>query len=122
MYLGKVCEVGAPDDLYARPTHPYTAALLAAIPVPDPAIRPDEERVLGGEVPSPIHPPSGCRFRTRCPKAQQRCAEEEPTLRPVGTNQYVACHFPLEAGEQLDFAQVGVGASIPSPDGAGSTA
>jgi peptide/nickel transport system ATP-binding protein len=112
MYLGKMCEVGSPDDLYAQPSHPYTGALLAAIPVPDPSVRPDAERVLGGEVPSPIHPPSGCRFRTRCPKAQERCAVEEPILRPIGVNHYVACHFPLQAGEQIDFARVGVGATI----------
>ena len=109
MYLGKLCEVAAPDDLYARPAHPYTAALLAAIPVPDPAARPDDGKVLGGEIPSPVHPPSGCRFRTRCPKAQARCAEEEPQVRPVGdatngTGHYVACHFPLAPGETLDFS------------------
>ena len=110
MYLGKLCEVAAPDDLYARPAHPYTAALLAAIPVPDPAARPDDGKVLGGEIPSPVHPPSGCRFRTRCPKAQARCAEEEPQVRPVGdatngTGHYVACHFPLAPGETLDFGR-----------------
>jgi peptide/nickel transport system ATP-binding protein len=109
MYLGKLCEVAAPDTLYAHPTHPYTAALLAAIPVPDPEVRPDMEKVLGGEIPSPVHPPTGCRFRTRCPKAQARCAEEEPQIRPVGdstngTGHYVACHFPLAPGEQLDFS------------------
>ena len=88
MYLGKFCEVGPPDDLYARPAHPYTAALLAAIPEPDPhpATRPpapSPPSVLGGEIPSPTDPPSGCRFRTRCPRAQERCAEEEPQLREV---------------------------------------
>jgi peptide/nickel transport system ATP-binding protein len=109
MYLGKTCEVGAPADLYAHPSHPYTAALLAAIPVPDPGIRPDTEKVLGGEIPSPVHPPSGCRFRTRCPKAEARCAEEEPQVRPVGgdpdgAGHFVACHFPLAPGETLDFS------------------
>jgi peptide/nickel transport system ATP-binding protein len=103
MYLGKFCEVGPPDQLYASPAHPYTAALLAAIPVPDPGTPPDDSRVLGGEIPSNINPPSGCRFRTRCPKAQARCAEEEPQLRPIGPEQFVACHFPIEPGEQLDF-------------------
>jgi peptide/nickel transport system ATP-binding protein len=112
MYLGKLCEVAAPDRLYAHPAHPYTAALLAAIPVPDPEVRPDMEKVLGGEIPSPVHPPSGCRFRTRCPKAQARCAEEEPQIRPVagssnGTGHYVACHFPLAPGETLDFSVAG---------------
>jgi peptide/nickel transport system ATP-binding protein len=118
MYLGKMCEVASPDDLYDKPSHPYTGALLSAIPVPDPAVRPDEERILGGEVPSPIHPPTGCRFRTRCPKAQERCATEEPLLRPVAPSHYVACHYPLEPGEQIDFTRVGVGATIDvSPDG-----
>jgi peptide/nickel transport system ATP-binding protein len=103
MYLGKLCEVGPPDQLYARPMHPYTAALLAAIPVPDPDARTDEADVLGGEIPSPTDPPSGCRFRTRCPRAQERCAEEEPKLRELEPNQFVACHFPLEAGEHIEF-------------------
>jgi peptide/nickel transport system ATP-binding protein len=106
MYLGKFCEVSAPDDLYAQPAHPYTAALLAAIPVPDPAEHPDESRVLGGDIPSNTDPPSGCRFRTRCPKAQERCAAEEPVLREIRTGQFVACHFPLEPGEQLDFQRM----------------
>jgi peptide/nickel transport system ATP-binding protein len=101
MYLGKICEVGPPDTLYRQPAHPYTAALLAAIPVPDPSLRPEERPHLGGEVPSPVAPPSGCRFRTRCPKAQERCAAEEPQIREVGPGQYVACHFPLAAGESL---------------------
>ena len=123
MYLGKICEVGAPDELYEQPAHPYTAALLAAIPVPDPGVRPDTEQVLGGEIPSPVRPPSGCRFRTRCPKAEDRCAEEEPQIRPIGnasngdagTGQYVACHFPLAPGETLDFSTAGRGATIEAP-------
>jgi peptide/nickel transport system ATP-binding protein len=101
MYLGKLCEVAAPDTLYDRPAHPYTAALLAAIPVPDPQVHANGARTLGGEIPSPTQPPSGCRFRTRCPRAQPRCAEEEPILRDLGDRQYVACHFPLAPGEQL---------------------
>jgi peptide/nickel transport system ATP-binding protein len=112
MYLGKTCEVGEPDTMYASPAHPYTAALLAAIPVPDPEVRPDEERVLGGEIPSPMSPPSGCRFRTRCPKAQAKCVDEEPVMREVNPGHYVACHFPMSPGEQLDFAKVGVGGSM----------
>jgi len=103
MYLGKVCEVAHPDDLYHHPAHPYTAALLAAIPVPDPAIRPSEEKVLGGEIPSPMSPPSGCRFRTRCPRVQDRCAEEEPELTELSPGQFVACHFPLAEGEKVEF-------------------
>ncbi len=103
MYLGKLCEVGAPDVLYAQPAHPYTAALLAAIPVPDPGSPPDGAHVLGGEIPSNLNPPSGCRFRTRCPKAEARCADEEPQIRNVGPDQFVACHFPLEPGEAIEF-------------------
>jgi len=107
MYLGKLCEIGAPDVLYDRPAHPYTAALLAAIPVPDPTSPPDDTRVLGGEIPSNTNPPSGCRFRTRCPKAEARCADEEPQVRNIGPDQFVACHFPLAPGEQLEFADSG---------------
>ena len=107
MYLGKVCEVAPPDALYEHPAHPYTAALLAAIPVPDPEDRPDETRVLGGEIPSPVHPPSGCRFRTRCPRAGERCPTEEPELREVAPGQFVACHYPLEQGETVEFGRTG---------------
>jgi len=103
MYLGKLCEVGAPDVLYAQPAHPYTAALLAAIPVPDPGAPPDDTKVLSGEIPSNLNPPSGCRFRTRCPRAQDQCAAEEPQIRNVGPDQYVACHFPLTPGEAIEF-------------------
>jgi peptide/nickel transport system ATP-binding protein len=101
MYLGKICEVAPPDTLYQHPAHPYTAALLAAIPVPDPQIRPAERPHVGGEIPSPVAPPSGCRFRTRCPKAQERCAAEEPLMREVAPNHFLACHFPLSPGETL---------------------
>jgi len=94
MYLGRICEVGPSEQLFARPAHPYTALLIEAIPVPDPDVRPAES-VPVGEPPSPIAPPSGCRFRTRCPRADQRCASEMPELRPVGPRQYAACHHPL---------------------------
>ncbi len=94
MYLGKVCEVGTPDVIYAKPAHPYTEALLSAIPIPDPAVKAADRRTLGGEIPSPVAPPSGCRFRTRCPNAQAKCAEEEPQIREIASGQYVACHFP----------------------------
>lgn len=92
MYLGRICEVGPVRPLYAEPAHPYTRALLDSVPRPrseqlDPPIR--------GDVPSPLNPPSGCRFRTRCPRAQQRCAVEEAALRPIGGGREVACHFPL---------------------------
>jgi len=95
MYLGKICEVGPPDNLYAKPAHPYTRALIESIPEPDPAVRPTESAALEGDLPSPIAPPSGCRFRTRCPLAAERCAAEEPQLRQVSQGHFVACHFPL---------------------------
>jgi peptide/nickel transport system ATP-binding protein len=94
MYLGRLCEVGPSEQLFARPAHPYTALLIEAIPVPDPDVRPAES-VPAGEPPSPIAPPSGCRFRTRCPRADQRCASEMPELRAVAAGQYAACHHPL---------------------------
>ena len=94
MYLGRLCEVGPSEQLFARPAHPYTALLIEAIPVPDPDVRPAES-VPVGEPPSPIAPPSGCRFRTRCPRADQRCRDEMPELRTVAPNQYAACHHPL---------------------------
>jgi peptide/nickel transport system ATP-binding protein len=100
MYLGKLCEVAQPDQLYSSPAHPYTAALLSAIPVPDPAQAGRKGIQLQGDPPSPVDPPSGCRFRTRCPRATEVCAEEEPVLRPVagtehGSDHVVACHHPL---------------------------
>src|SRR6266568_7587738 len=94
MYLGRLCEVGPSEPLFARPAHPYTALLIEAIPVPDPEVRPAES-VPVGEPPSPIAPPSGCRFRTRCPRADARCADEVPELRAVAPEQFVACHHPL---------------------------
>ncbi|HET9729667.1 MAG TPA: oligopeptide/dipeptide ABC transporter ATP-binding protein, partial [Acidimicrobiia bacterium] len=101
MYLGKICEVAPPDALYSQPAHPYTRVLLDAIPVPDPDVRPDERAKVGGEIPSPVAPPSGCRFRTRCPKAQDKCANEEPVVEELRPGQFVACHFPLAPGETL---------------------
>src|SRR4051794_23348215 len=101
MNLGKICEVSPPDALYRQPAHPYTAGLLASIPVPDPNIRPDERPALAGEIPSPVAPPSGCRFRTRCPKAQEVCAAEEPKMEQIAPGQFVACHFPMAPGETL---------------------
>ena len=114
MYLGKVCEVGPPDQIYERPAHPYTAALLAAIPVPDPSIKPSERPALGGEIPSPVAPPSGCRFRTRCPRAQDVCAQQEPEIKEIAAGQYVACHFPLGPGESLPIAPGASNGSAPS--------
>lgn len=94
MYLGKVVEVGDTDSLYGAPAHPYTLALLNSIPEPDPD-SPPLASALAGDPPSPINPPSGCRFRTRCPMAQEICAEVEPVLQDVGATHQVACHFPL---------------------------
>jgi peptide/nickel transport system ATP-binding protein len=96
MYLGRLCEVGRSEQVFAHPAHPYTALLIEAIPVPDPDVRPAES-VAAGEPPSPISPPSGCRFRTRCPRADQRCTDEVPELREVAPEQFAACHHPLIA-------------------------
>ena len=97
MYLGSIVEMGPADDIFARPSHPYTQALISAVPVPHLASGAARKRiVLTGDVPSPVNPPSGCRFHTRCPIAQERCRVERPELAPNGAGRSVACHFPLE--------------------------
>ncbi len=97
MYLGKLVELGSGDDIYERAAHPYTAGLLATIPVPNPTLeRAKTGAAIKGELPSPVNPPSGCRFRTRCQLAQERCAAEEPPLRSFGPGHLAACHFPLQ--------------------------
>jgi peptide/nickel transport system ATP-binding protein len=96
MYLGKLVEVAPAEELYAHPAHPYTRGLIDTIPVPDPAARRRPKQTVRGELPSAINPPSGCRFRTRCPFAGQVCAEKEPPLRPFGPGHLAACHFPLQ--------------------------
>ncbi len=102
MYLGKVVEIGTREDIYERPSHPYTQALLSAVPIEDPTLRGKRKRiVLEGDVPSPANPPSGCRFRTRCWKAQQICAEEVPALVDRGQGHPSACHF-AEVVKPLD--------------------
>ena len=96
MYLGKICEIGGADTLYSEPAHPYTRVLLASAPEPAATVDPSDA-AIGDEIPSPINPPSGCRFRTRCPRAADRCASEEPQMRAVGDDHFVACHFPTLA-------------------------
>ncbi len=124
MYLGKVVEEAAADDLYAQPRHPYAGALLSAVPMPDPDRAGTTQRVrLRGDVPSPIDPPSGCRFHPRCPKAQQECVDREPELVPrlTGPDHVTACHFPIADGEDLSKArptirqEVGLAAEVVQP-------
>lgn len=97
MYLGSIVELGEADTIFARPSHPYTQALISAVPVPDVDNRKRQRIVLTGDVPSPINPPSGCRFHPRCPIAQDICRTDRPALRPVAKGSQAACHFPLQA-------------------------
>ncbi|MGI2328215.1 ABC transporter ATP-binding protein [Planococcus sp. YIM B11945] len=96
MYLGKIVELGRTDEVYHNPAHPYTQALLSAIPIPEPVEQRKRERIiLQGDVPSPINPPSGCRFHTRCPLATEKCKSEEPKFEEKQEGRWVACHYPL---------------------------
>ena len=100
MYLGHIMEITDRDELYERPLHPYTHALLSAVPVPDPGGTGKRERILlQGDLPSPINPPTGCVFHTRCWKAQEQCKVEKPVLRELRVGHQVACHFPVETVE-----------------------
>jgi peptide/nickel transport system ATP-binding protein len=102
MYLGKIVEIGAAESVFRQPVHPYTQGLLDAVPVPDPAEARKKRGIqVRGELPSPINPPSGCRFRTRCPRAQSVCAEVEPLLESYGDGHRAACHFPLRTSVQI---------------------
>jgi peptide/nickel transport system ATP-binding protein len=117
MYLGKLVEVGTGSDIYENSAHPYTSGLLRAIPQPDPAAaRNDESSVaIRGELPSPVNPPSGCRFRTRCPLAQDKCAEVVPELQRFGREHFAACHFPLQRPTGSASSQAPESAASPSP-------
>ena len=99
MYLGKIAEIAPSESLYGFPRHPYTGALLSAVPVPDPAGGQRERQLLSGDVPSPANPPQACRFHTRCPKAQELCSVEDPPLEDKGNHTRAACHFPLTEEE-----------------------
>jgi oligopeptide/dipeptide ABC transporter ATP-binding protein len=112
MYLGKVVELAPSDALYGFPRHPYTGALLSAVPVPDPLAGKGQRQLLSGDVPSPANPPQACRFHTRCPKAQPLCSDEEPLLENKGNSTQAACHFPLTEDEvktRLRLALTGSG-------------
>jgi peptide/nickel transport system ATP-binding protein len=98
MYLGKLCEIGPSDGLYTKPAHPYTKVLLDSIPIPDPTVE-TRQVTVDGEPPSPVNPPSGCRFNPRCPAASDRCRSEEPQMREISSGHFVACHHPLVGGE-----------------------
>ena len=96
MYLGKIVELADRDELYQHPLHPYTQALLSAIPIPDPAVEARKRIVLTGDIPSPVDPPSGCRFHTRCPVAFERCKVEDPAFKDYGNGHFTACHWVEE--------------------------
>ena len=111
MYLGQIVELADSEALYAHPRHPYTGALMSAVPVPDPArtLR-RKARVLRGDVPSPTHPPQACRFHTRCPKCQDVCTLETPLLEPKNGGNVAACHFPLTDSEVAERSPRGASA------------
>jgi oligopeptide/dipeptide ABC transporter ATP-binding protein len=116
MYLGKIVEIADCETIYNRPRHPYTVALLSATVAPDPdQARKTERIILTGDVPSPINPPSGCRFHTRCPKAQAICSAEEPLLevKPGDVPGHTtACHFPVQPGERLADEKMAVAKKV----------
>ena len=119
MYLGRIMELSPSEELYTKPIHPYTAALLSAIPIPDPRENRNRNRiVVGGEPPSPVDPPPGCVFNTRCPRARDRCRTEVPQLTEYARGHMAACHYPLS----VDQAEIDAGTrSDDSPEAAGTT-
>jgi peptide/nickel transport system ATP-binding protein/oligopeptide transport system ATP-binding protein len=110
MYLGRIVELASSDVLYTSPRHPYTGALLSAVPVPDPSGVKRERQLLTGDVPSPANPPSACRFHTRCPKAQAICSQDDPPLETKAGGSTAACHFPLTDEEVAIRLPVALGA------------
>ena len=114
MYLGKVVELAPSDELYHTPRHPYTGALLSAVPVPDPTGAKRERQLLTGDVPSPANPPSACRFHTRCPKAQPLCSQDEPRLETKGATGIAACHYPLTDEEIRTRLPVTLTGAVPA--------
>lgn len=110
MYLGKLCEVGASASVYAQPAHPYTRGLIAAAPIPDPDAKPLPLQI-SGDLPSPVNPPPGCRFSTRCPRATELCRTEEPVIAAVGDDHFVACHNPVLANE-TELADIAAAAEL----------
>ncbi len=104
MYLGKMCEMSGSDELYAHPAHPYTKLLLSSSPIPDPLVEIDDSMLTDGELPSPMAPPSGCRFRTRCVLATEICERAEPQMRRVNDDHYVACHHPLVEVDEVEVS------------------
>ena len=121
MYLGKLAEVAPNESLYGFPRHPYTGALLSAVPVADPAGSKRERQLLTGDVPSPANPPAACRFHTRCPKAQPKCSEQEPRLEDMGNGTRAACHFPLTREEVLLRLPAALTRSVEEPQSASAS-
>lgn len=95
MYLGKIVEIASRDDLFRKPMHPYTEGLLRAVPIPDPKLRSERKKILEGDLPSSVDPPAGCCFHTRCPYVQEKCYNQEPEMKELEAEHYVACHFPI---------------------------